>query len=146
MTYLLLNSKIAPRFTTIYFIVTGTKKLFKTRYLLWFISQKDTNNATSKKQTLYLVTILQLTIKLAFTPIDLSAQRRLILFKPKVRYQTRQKWLKMLIKPNQRASLSVTKNGNLNTTALALAFYCIFVSNGVRIWSINFINLMKKIW
>jgi len=49
MTYLLLNSKIVPRFTTIYFIVTGTKKLFKTRYLLWFISQKDTNNATSKK-------------------------------------------------------------------------------------------------
>ena len=34
MTYQLLNSKIVPRFTTIYFIVTGTKKLFKTRYLL----------------------------------------------------------------------------------------------------------------
>ena len=98
------------------------------------LSHKKTQiTLLAKKQNLHLVTILQPTIKLAFTPIDLSAQRRLILFKPKVRYQTRQKWLKMLIKPNQRASLSVTKNGNLNTTALALAFYCIFVSNGVRI-------------
>jgi hypothetical protein len=55
------------------------------------------------------------------------------LFNPKVRYQTRQKWLKMLIKPNQRASLSIAKSGNLDTTALALGFYCLFVSNGVRI-------------
>ena len=39
----------------------------------------------------------------------------------------------MLIKPDQHASLSVTKNGNLNTTALALGFYYLFVSNGIRI-------------
>lgn len=39
----------------------------------------------------------------------------------------------MLIKPDKRASLSVTKNGSLDTTALALGFYYLFVSNGVRI-------------
>ena len=146
MTYLFLNSKIVPRFTTIYFIVTGTKKLFKTRYLLWFISQKDTNNTTSKKPTLHLVTILQATIKLTFTPIDLSVPRWLILFKPKVCYKIRQKWLKIVHQAHQRASLNVTKNGNLDTTALALGFYYLFISNGVRIWSINFINLMRIIW
>ena len=39
----------------------------------------------------------------------------------------------MLIKPNQYASLNVTKNGNLDTTALALGFYYLFVSNGIKI-------------
>ena len=39
----------------------------------------------------------------------------------------------MLTKPDQHASLNVTKNGRLYTTALALGFYCLFVSNGVRI-------------
>ena len=38
----------------------------------------------------------------------------------------------MLIKPNQYASLSVTKNGSLDTTALALGFYYLFVSNSIK--------------
>jgi len=39
----------------------------------------------------------------------------------------------MLTKPDQHASLNVTKNNSLDTTALALGFYYLFVSNGVRI-------------
>ena len=120
MTYLLLNSKIVPRFTTIYFIVIGTKKLFKTRYLLWFISQKTQITLLAKKQTLHLVTILQATIKLAFTPIDLSVPRWLILFKPKVRYQTHQKWLKIAHQA-QQALLKATSQQTLHTP---LNFYC----------------------
>jgi len=66
-------------------------------------------------------------------PTDLSYPTLIDLFKPKVCYQTHQKWLKMLTKPDQHAPLSITKSGNLNTTALAIGFYYLFVSNGIKI-------------
>ena len=59
----------------------------------------------------------------------------------------------MLIKPNQRASLSIAKSGNLDTTALALGFYCLFVSNGVNLgilvykfYKFNADHLINKIF
>ena len=85
--------------------ITGAKELFKTRYLLWFAQQKGASNtATKKNKPSIQLPFYKPTIKLAFI---LSAPHWSILFNPKVRYQTYQKWLKMLIKPNQHASLSI---------------------------------------
>ena len=71
--------------------ITGAKKPFNTRYLLWFAQQKGASNAATKNKSYIFSPFYKPTIKLAFISTDLSAPHWSILFNPKVYYQTHQK-------------------------------------------------------